>query len=63
MACTFRPSKDAEKAIEKIKRDHGLKTNSKALEYVLVIKNESDLAYKNMVDQLHPNKPIINTKF
>ena len=32
MACTFRPSKDAEKAIEKIKRDHGLKTNSKALD-------------------------------
>ena len=35
MACTFRPSKDAQKAIEKIKADNDLKTNSKALEYVL----------------------------
>jgi hypothetical protein len=35
MACTFRPSEKAQKAIEKIKRDHGLKINSKALEYVL----------------------------
>jgi len=35
MAFTFRPSKQAEKAIEKIKGETGLKTNSKALEYAL----------------------------
>ena len=35
MACIFRPSKEAQKNIEKIKADHDLKTNSKALEYVL----------------------------
>lgn len=52
MAFTFRPSKDAMKTIEQIKKDADIVTNSKAVEYALrnflVMEKELKDTYSNL---------------
>lgn len=49
---TFRPSGKAEKAIEQIKKEAGINTNSKVLEYILhqfpVLQNELKDTYAEL---------------
>ena len=51
MAFNFRPSNDAQEAIEQIKHRKNLKTNSKAVEYALVNFLESERQIKVLQDQ------------
>jgi len=70
MAFTFRPSKNGTKKMEQIKSENDLKTNSKALEYVLknfqFIENESRNTKKQLSEidnELRSIKEIIVNKF
>ena len=52
MAFTFRPSDEATAAMEKIKKDNGIATNSKAIEYALRNFQAMDKALRGTEKQL-----------